>query len=166
MEPTAPAPVRVSPMLVVGVLCFGSLSGALMQTLVIPIQSELPEKVYDFAPRRLDEARTVPPPTAASPKQQLRFVLARALPAVAACLAGTNHPAGTVDVTLSIALWPGEPAMVHGARVEAFGDVRLAACIRSALLETDASAIAPPAAAERWTIHAPLLVDANYTGKL
>jgi len=34
--------VKASPMLIVGVLCFGSLSGALMQTLVIPIQTDLP----------------------------------------------------------------------------------------------------------------------------
>ncbi|GAA3540646.1 MFS transporter [Aeromicrobium flavum] len=33
---------RVSPVLVIVVLCFGSLCGALMQSLVIPIQSELP----------------------------------------------------------------------------------------------------------------------------
>ncbi len=34
---------QISPAIVIAVLCFGSLSGALMQSLVIPIQSELPE---------------------------------------------------------------------------------------------------------------------------
>jgi hypothetical protein len=124
------------------------------------------DRIYDFSPRRLDEARLAPLAVPASPKQQIRFVLSRALPDVAACLAGTNHPAGTVDVTLSIALEPDAPAVVGGVLVEAFGDVRLAACIRGALLEADVSAIESPAAPERWTIHAPLLVDANYTGKL
>lgn len=42
-RPEAPAPHRFSPTLVVAVLCLGSLSGSLMQSLVIPIQSELPK---------------------------------------------------------------------------------------------------------------------------
>lgn len=37
-----PAPVPASPILVIATLCLGSLSGALMQSLVIPIQTELP----------------------------------------------------------------------------------------------------------------------------
>src|SRR5690625_7655038 len=37
------APLTPPPALIIAVLCFGSLSGALMQSLVIPIQSELPE---------------------------------------------------------------------------------------------------------------------------
>lgn len=49
-SPTAPAgtkpAMRFSPMMVVAVLCIGSLSGALMQSLVIPIQSELPELLH------------------------------------------------------------------------------------------------------------------------
>ena len=133
---------------------------------VEPAPAPVPEKVYDFSPRRLDEPRPAPPPIDASPKTQLRFVLSRALPEVARCLAGTNHPAGTVDITLSIALDPGAPAVVDGALVEAFGDLRLAACIRGALMDADVSALAAPETAERWTIHAPLVVDANYTGKL
>ena len=36
------APVPASPVLAVVVLCFGGLAAALTQTLVIPIQSELP----------------------------------------------------------------------------------------------------------------------------
>lgn len=39
----APAASRFSPLLVIATLCLGSLSGALMQSLVIPIQSELPQ---------------------------------------------------------------------------------------------------------------------------
>lgn len=34
---------QISPAIIIAVLCFGSLSGSLMQSLVIPIQSELPE---------------------------------------------------------------------------------------------------------------------------
>ena len=143
-----------------------SLAPSLGLAACVAETAEVPEKIYDLAPRRIDDARKAPPPTDASPKQQIRFLLARALPDVAACLAGTNHPAGTVDVTLSIALDPGGPASVDGALVEAFGDARLAACIRGALLEADVSSLAAPTTAERWTIHAPLLVDANYTGKL
>ena len=141
------------------------LAACVDDTVEAPIAPDLPERIYDFAPRRIDDARKASPPTEASPKQTIRFVLSRAVPEIAACLSGTNHPAGTIDVTLSIVLAPGAPPLVDGALVEAFGDVRLAACIRGALFETDVSAIAPPAAAERWTIHAPLLVDANYTGK-
>jgi len=37
------APLTPPPALIIAVLCFGSLSGALMQSLVIPIQSQLPE---------------------------------------------------------------------------------------------------------------------------
>ena len=56
-----PAPVRKQPMssttaprtfaprLVLAVLCLGSLSGALMQSLVIPIQSELPRLLHTDA---------------------------------------------------------------------------------------------------------------------
>lgn len=40
--PTAPVPQRFSPIAIILTLCFGSLAGALMQTLVIPIQTELP----------------------------------------------------------------------------------------------------------------------------
>jgi len=44
MNATTSAPRRVfSPSAVIAVLCVGSLSGALMQSLVIPIQSELPQ---------------------------------------------------------------------------------------------------------------------------
>lgn len=39
----APAPSRFSPVVVIVVLCLGSFSGALMQSLVIPIQAELPK---------------------------------------------------------------------------------------------------------------------------
>ncbi|WP_068259926.1 MFS transporter [Janibacter limosus] len=44
MPPSSPAttPARFSANLVIAALCLGSLSGALMQSLVIPIQSELP----------------------------------------------------------------------------------------------------------------------------
>ncbi len=41
--PRRRAPFSPPPALVIAVLCFGSLCGALMQSLVIPIQSELPE---------------------------------------------------------------------------------------------------------------------------
>ena len=48
--PTGAAPaMRFSPMTVVAVLCIGSLSGALMQSLVIPIQRELPELLHTSA---------------------------------------------------------------------------------------------------------------------
>lgn len=42
-SPRARAPFAAPPALIIAVLCFGSLCGALMQSLVIPIQSELPE---------------------------------------------------------------------------------------------------------------------------
>ena len=128
--------------------------------------AELPERIYDFSPRRLDTLPAEPPAAGASAKTQIRFVLSRAMPAVSTCLRNTNHPAGTVDITVSIALAPDDPPLVDGALVEAFGDARLAACIRGVLMAADVSALASPAAAERWTIHAPLLVDANYTGRL
>ena len=38
-----PAPTRATPELILVVLCFGALSAALMQTLVLPIQIELPQ---------------------------------------------------------------------------------------------------------------------------
>ncbi|WP_204163424.1 MFS transporter [Nocardioides gilvus] len=41
--PAAPAPTRFPPIAIILTLCFGSLAGALMQTLVIPIQTELPQ---------------------------------------------------------------------------------------------------------------------------
>lgn len=44
-----PVETRFPPIAVILVLCFGSLAGALMQTLVIPIQSELPQ-LLDTAP--------------------------------------------------------------------------------------------------------------------
>jgi hypothetical protein len=40
---TAPSP---NPMVAVVALCFGGLSAALTQTMVIPIQSELPELLH------------------------------------------------------------------------------------------------------------------------
>ncbi len=49
MSSTPTAITKASPMLIVGVLCFGSLSCALMQTLVIPIQAELPELLHTDA---------------------------------------------------------------------------------------------------------------------
>ena len=142
------------------------LAACIEEPVEAPTTTDVPERIYDFSPRRLEDARHAPPPTGTSPKQTLRYVLSRTLPDVAACLSGTNHPAGTVDVTLSIALEPGVPAELEGVLVEAFGDAPLAACIRRALLSADVSSLASPAAAERWTIRAPLLVDANYTGKL
>lgn len=39
----APTAARFAPIMVIATLCLGSLSGALMQSLVIPIQSELPQ---------------------------------------------------------------------------------------------------------------------------
>lgn len=44
MPPSSPAvvPARFSPNAIIAALCLGSLSGALMQSLVIPIQGELP----------------------------------------------------------------------------------------------------------------------------
>ncbi|GGL37030.1 MFS transporter [Phycicoccus endophyticus] len=49
-EAAAPAPAhRFPPLLVIVVLGFGSLAGALMQSLVIPIQSEMPELLHTDA---------------------------------------------------------------------------------------------------------------------
>jgi EmrB/QacA subfamily drug resistance transporter len=45
-EPGGPGRAGASPALVVAVLCVGSLCGALMQSLVIPIQSELPALLH------------------------------------------------------------------------------------------------------------------------
>lgn len=45
--PTAPAVVK--PQLIIAVLCFGALSAALMQTLVLPIQIELPRLLHAAA---------------------------------------------------------------------------------------------------------------------
>lgn len=42
-SPRTRAPYTAPPTLIIAVLCFGSLCGSLMQSLVIPIQSELPE---------------------------------------------------------------------------------------------------------------------------
>ncbi len=46
---TPPAPAPVKPQLIVAVLCFGALSAALMQTLVLPIQIELPQLLHASA---------------------------------------------------------------------------------------------------------------------
>ena len=45
-EPTPPTGTRVRPQLIVAVLCFGALVAALMQTLVLPIQIELPQLLH------------------------------------------------------------------------------------------------------------------------
>ncbi|MFF5323615.1 MFS transporter [Janibacter hoylei] len=45
----APAPSRYTPGLVIAILCLGSFSGALMQSLVIPIQAELPRLLHTDA---------------------------------------------------------------------------------------------------------------------
>lgn len=142
------------------------LAACVADTTEAKMSSDVPERIYDFSPHRLDDLRAEPPGPTATPKQQIRFVLSRALPEVARCLSGTNHPAGTIDITLSIALPPDGPAVIDAALVDAFGDSRLSSCIRGALMDADVTALAVPAVAERWTIHAPLLVDANYTGTL
>lgn len=52
METTADdrtAPTAVKPQLIIAVLCFGALSAALMQTLVLPIQIELPQLLHASA---------------------------------------------------------------------------------------------------------------------
>ncbi|MBA3459012.1 MAG: hypothetical protein H0T46_03560 [Deltaproteobacteria bacterium] len=124
------------------------------------------DRLYDFSPRRLDAAPAPLPPPGASAKRQIVFALGSARTEIASCLRNTNHPAGTVDVTLFVELDPVTDAYVDGALVEAFGDVSLAQCIRDAWLATDVTVLDTPETAERWTIRAPLVVDANYTGKL
>ncbi|MFC6704369.1 MFS transporter [Flexivirga alba] len=44
-----PAPTAVKPQLIIAVLCFGALCAALMQTLVLPIQIELPQLLHASA---------------------------------------------------------------------------------------------------------------------
>lgn len=44
-----PASAKVRPQLIIAVLCFGALSAALMQTLVLPIQIELPQLLHASA---------------------------------------------------------------------------------------------------------------------
>jgi hypothetical protein len=124
------------------------------------------DRVYDFSPRQLDTTPAPRPPEHASGKRQITFALGSAHAEIAACLGNTNHPAGTVDVTLVISLDPVTDAVVDSARVNAFGDAALGRCIRNAWLATDVTILDTPPTAERWTIHAPLIVDANYTGKL
>lgn len=46
---TPPARTKVRPQLIIAVLCFGALSAALMQTLVLPIQIELPQLLHASA---------------------------------------------------------------------------------------------------------------------
>jgi hypothetical protein len=124
------------------------------------------DRVYDFSPRRLDTAPVPQPPLGAGAKRQLTFALGSARTEILACLQNTNHPAGTIEITLFIALDPTTDAFIDGARVNAFGDAALGKCIHNAWLATDVTVLDSPETAERWTIHAPLVVDANYTGKL
>jgi hypothetical protein len=133
---------------------------------VITESEAVSDRLYDFSPRRLDATPAAPPPPGASAKRQIMFALGSARDEINACLRNTNHPAGTVDVTLYVELDPVSDAYVDGALVEAFGDVALSQCIRHAWLATDVTVLDTPETAERWTIRAPLVVDANYTGKL
>lgn len=48
-QATEPVPTRFSPVVVIATLCLGSLSGALMQSLVIPIQADLPRLLHTGA---------------------------------------------------------------------------------------------------------------------
>lgn len=133
---------------------------------VISESEAVSDRLYDFAPRRFDAAPAPLPPPGASAKRQITFALGSARAEISSCLRNTDHPAGTVDVTLFVELDPATDAYVDGALVEAFGDVALSQCIRNAWLATDVTVLDTPQTAERWTIHAPLVVDANYTGKL
>lgn len=101
---------------------------------------EIHPRIYDFAPRKLSEL-TMPPPTATSPKAQVRALFARQRDAIAAChLTGTYETDFTVELGLltHVSVTPAAP------------------CIEAALRDADVSEVAPDAALR---VTFPLVLD-------
>ncbi len=118
-------------------------------------------KVYDFSVRRLDAPRSPSPTASSSPRSLLRFAIAAMDARLAACASSSAHPAGTIDITTRVVI-DRERSAIEGVDVNAFGDAGLAACFRDALLAVDVPSIEVPEP-ELWTLHTPVIVDANDT---
>ncbi len=123
-------------------------------TLTACATSAEPVQTLDFSVSDLVELPAPPKPPGPLGKRAIRAAIQGVQAQLARCARTVTHPAGAIEVTLSI----GAESVVEDAQVNAFGNAAIGNCMHDLLVSLELPAMTEPG---HWTVHYPFAVGAN-----